>query len=94
MYYIPLGMINGADVSSAKYIADSLIPSFIGNCKWTSFAALTAVIGGCLLGVPMVLFHSPPDVQLPIFHRNFVQSVEPKDSATVTVVTSPTSPGK
>lgn len=33
MYYIPVGMVNGADVSSAKYIAQSLIPSFIGNCK-------------------------------------------------------------
>jgi hypothetical protein len=33
MYYIPMGMVNGANVNSAKYIADSLIPSLIGNCK-------------------------------------------------------------
>jgi formate/nitrite transporter FocA (FNT family) len=31
MYYVPVGMIVGANVSSAKYIAQSLIPSFIGN---------------------------------------------------------------
>ncbi|RSH84226.1 uncharacterized protein EHS24_005735 [Apiotrichum porosum] len=55
MYYIPMGMLNGADVSAARYIAQSLVPSFIGN-----------LIGGCLLGIPMVLFHAPPELDLPL----------------------------
>lgn len=33
MYYIPMGMLNGADVSAARYNAQSLVPSFIGNCE-------------------------------------------------------------
>lgn len=33
MYYIPMGMVNGADVSVGKYLGQSLIPSLIGNSK-------------------------------------------------------------
>jgi len=61
MYYIPIGMVNGANVSVATYIAQSMIPSAIGN-----------IIGGMLLGVPMVLFHSPPELP---FHRKRGESV-------------------
>ncbi|WWC68371.1 uncharacterized protein I206_102296 [Kwoniella pini CBS 10737] len=61
MYYIPIGMLNGADVSVGKYIGRSMIPSLIGN-----------IIGGALLGVPMVLFYTPPE--LPFFHRKRANS--------------------
>lgn len=50
-----------------------------------------AVIGGCLLGIPMVLFHAPPELKLPLFRKAEAQT-EPKDETTVTVATAPTSP--
>ncbi|BEI79476.1 hypothetical protein CcaverHIS002_0100050 [Cutaneotrichosporon cavernicola] len=59
MYYVPLGMVSGADVSIGRYIGQSLIPSLIGN-----------IIGGILLGVPMVFFHAPPDLTLPLFKNH------------------------
>lgn len=31
---IQMGMLNGADISVAKYIRESIIPSFIGNSKF------------------------------------------------------------
>ncbi|GMK57978.1 hypothetical protein CspeluHIS016_0500100 [Cutaneotrichosporon spelunceum] len=82
MYYIPVGMLNGADVSSAKYIVQSLIPSFIGN-----------LIGGCLLGLPMVCFYAPPHFTLPIFNKaQAAAEEERKDDTTVTVTTAGASP--
>jgi hypothetical protein len=56
MFYIPMGIINGADVSVGRYIGHSMIPSLIGN-----------IIGGLLLGIPMVLMHQP--LELPIFDQ-------------------------
>lgn len=56
MFYIPIGMINGADVSVGRYIWHSMIPSLIGN-----------IIGGLILGIPMVLMHQP--VELPMFNK-------------------------
>jgi len=56
MFYIPIGMINGADVSVGRYIGHSMIPSLIGN-----------IIGGLILGIPMVLMHQP--VELPMFRK-------------------------
>jgi len=56
MFYIPIGMINGADVSVGRYIGRSMIPSLIGN-----------IIGGLILGIPMVLMHQP--VELPMFNK-------------------------
>jgi hypothetical protein len=56
MFYIPIGMINGADVSVGRYIGRSMIPSLIGN-----------IIGGLILGIPMVLMHQP--VELPMFSK-------------------------
>ena len=56
MFYIPIGMINGADVSVGRYIGHSMIPSLIGN-----------IIGGLILGIPMVLMHQP--VELPMFNK-------------------------
>ncbi|KAL7420620.1 hypothetical protein Q5752_004571 [Cryptotrichosporon argae] len=56
MYYIPIGMINGADVSVGKYVSQSMIPSMIGN-----------IIGAVLLGVPMVLFYDGST--LPLFRK-------------------------
>lgn len=93
MYYIPMGMVNGADVSSARYIAQSLVPSFIGNRGCLCVLA-DSVIGGCLLGIPMVLFHAPPALDLPLFRRRPSEATvaEHKDAATVTVATAPASP--
>ena len=56
MFYIPIGMINGADVGVGRYIWHSMIPSLIGN-----------IIGGLILGIPMVLMHQP--VELPMFRK-------------------------
>jgi hypothetical protein len=56
MFYIPIGMVNGADVSVGRYIGQSMIPSLIGN-----------IIGGLILGIPMVLMHQP--VELPMFNK-------------------------
>lgn len=56
MYYIPMGILNGADVSIGTYIGRSMIPSLIGN-----------IIGGLLLGIPMVLMHQP--MELPMFNK-------------------------
>jgi hypothetical protein len=56
MFYIPIGMINGADVGVGRYIWHSMIPSLIGN-----------IIGGLVLGIPMVLMHQP--VELPMFRK-------------------------
>jgi hypothetical protein len=67
MFYIPIGMINGADVSVGRYIGRSMIPSLIGN-----------VIGGLILGIPMVLMHQP--VELPMFKkRQRTESVVVRD---------------
>lgn len=43
-----MGILNGAKVSVGKYIAMSLIPSFIGNGELRAVSKLTTVIGGCL----------------------------------------------
>lgn len=56
MYYIPIGIINGADVGVGTYIGRSMIPSLIGN-----------IIGGMLLGIPMMLMHQP--IELPMFNK-------------------------
>jgi Kef-type K+ transport system membrane component KefB len=58
MFYIPIGMINGADVSVGRYIGRSMIPSLIGN-----------IIGGLILGIPMVLMHQPLEFELPMFKK-------------------------
>ncbi|KAK6907629.1 hypothetical protein L486_05548 [Kwoniella mangroviensis CBS 10435] len=70
MYYIPIGMLNGANVSVGRYVGRSMIPSLIGN-----------IIGGALLGVPMVLFYTPPE--LPFFHRKRANSVVVRDDVDV-----------
>lgn len=31
MFYVPIGILSGADVSVGRYIARSMVPSFIGN---------------------------------------------------------------
>lgn len=60
MFYIPIGMVNGADVSVATYIGRSMIPSLIGN-----------IIGGLMLCIPMVLMHQPLELELPtMFNMN------------------------
>jgi len=50
-------MFNGADVSVGKYIAQSMIPSFIGNGELIPSLrderALIIVIGGCLRESPV-----------------------------------------
>ena len=56
MYYIPMGILNGANVGIGRYIWHSMIPSLIGN-----------IIGGLLLGIPMVLMHQP--MELPMFAK-------------------------
>ena len=58
MFYIPIGMVNGADVSVGRYIGQSMIPSLIGN-----------IIGGLILGIPMVLMHQPVELDLPMFKK-------------------------
>ena len=56
MYYIPIGMVNGSGVTAAQYIGKSMIPSLIGN-----------IIGGGLLGLPMLMFYDAPE--LPLFNK-------------------------
>ncbi|CAK9783799.1 Formate/nitrite transporter [Cutaneotrichosporon oleaginosum] len=73
MYYVPLGMLSGAEVSMGRYLGQSLVPSLIGN-----------ILGGILLGVPMVLFHAPPELRLPLF-RNGKALSEPYESSSVPV---------
>ncbi|OCF30508.1 hypothetical protein I316_07836 [Kwoniella heveanensis BCC8398] len=69
MYYVPIGMINGADVSVGRYVWQSMIPSLIGN-----------IIGGMLLGIPMVLFYSPPELP---FYRKRGQSMVVREDVDV-----------
>ncbi|RSH93682.1 hypothetical protein EHS25_006329 [Saitozyma podzolica] len=73
MYYVPVGMIVGANVSSAKYIAQSLIPSFIGN-----------VIGALLRDRHP---HGPvlPPPALPLFNKLPGRSNSHESSETVVV---------
>lgn len=39
-----MGMLNGADISVAKYIRESILPSFIGNSEWALGAAVANVV--------------------------------------------------
>jgi hypothetical protein len=64
MYYIPMGILNGADVGIGRYIWHSMIPSLIGN-----------IIGGLLLGIPMVLMHQPMELPTFIKRRQRSESV-------------------
>ncbi|BEI85712.1 hypothetical protein CcaverHIS002_0511130 [Cutaneotrichosporon cavernicola] len=66
MYFVPMGMLNGASITVGRYIVRSVLPSFIGN-----IANLSLVLGGCLLGLPMVFMHHPPE--LPSFLESFQQ---------------------
>ncbi|BEJ10580.1 hypothetical protein CspHIS471_0100020 [Cutaneotrichosporon sp. HIS471] len=51
MYFVPMGMLHGAPITVGRYIVRSVLPSFIGN-----------MLGGCLLGLPMVFMHHPPEL--------------------------------
>ncbi|CAE6423046.1 unnamed protein product [Rhizoctonia solani] len=48
MFFIPLGIMMGADMTVADYIKNSLIASFLGN-----------VVGALLVGLPFMYFFSP-----------------------------------
>ena len=38
MFFIPIGMMEGADISISRFVADNLIPATIGN-----------IVGGALM---------------------------------------------
>lgn len=72
MYFVPMGMLNGAPISVGRYVGQSVLPSFIGNSEYAlsrpvlcSFVDSFPVLGGCLLGLPMVFMHHSPE--LPLF---------------------------
>ncbi|CAE6396097.1 unnamed protein product [Rhizoctonia solani] len=48
MFFIPLGIMMGADMTVADYIKKSLIASFLGN-----------VVGALLVGLPFMYFFNP-----------------------------------
>lgn len=66
-------MLNGANVSVGQYIGRSMIPSLIGNSEPIppfpdhEIKAHPLVIGGLLLGIPMLCFYHPPE--LPYFSK-------------------------
>lgn len=81
MYYVPMGIVMGAGVSTAQYIAQSLLPSLIGNRRFLAMRALTTVIGGCLLGIPMLFMHDTPDNLLTGFTLRVMRTKAASDSA-------------
>jgi hypothetical protein len=89
MFYIPIGMVNGAPVSVGRYVWHSMIPSLIGNIlggilresstrtfRWWRHYMLYYIVAHTdqIVGVPMVLFYTPPE--LPLFRKRVASEVE------------------